>query len=85
MKSKRDEIRSVLNELFRETFDDDSIEISDETTAEDIDQWDSLMHITLVVAMEKQFGFQLNAEEVGQLKNVGEMLDILEHRLTRLS
>ena len=83
MNNNRDELKRRLNEVFRETFDDDSLEIYGEMTARDVEEWDSLMHITLVVATEKEFGLQLNAAEVGQLKNVGEMLDILEQRATK--
>jgi len=83
MKDKTGEIRRRLNRVFQETFDDESIEIFDEMTAADLDEWDSLMHITLVVAVEKEFGLQLNAQEVGQLQNVGQMLRILEERATK--
>lgn len=69
--------------MFREVFDDDSIEIFDEMTAKDIPEWDSLMHIILVVAVEKEFIVRLNAAQVGQLKNVGEMLDLLEKHNNR--
>lgn len=80
MSTKRDEIRTRLNRVFCEVFDDDEIAIFDEMTADDIDEWDSLMHITLVVACEKEFGVRLNASEVGKLDNVGAMLTLLEER-----
>jgi len=76
-------IKTRLNRVFREVFDDDSIEIFDEMTAKDIPEWDSLMHIILVVAVEKEFIVRLNAAQVGQLKNVGEMLDLLEKHNNR--
>lgn len=82
MSQKRDVLKNRLNQIFRETFDDDRIEIFDAMTAKDLAEWDSLMHITLVVATEKEFGLELNADEVGKLKNVGEMLDLLEKRAT---
>lgn len=56
------------------------MEVFNEMTANDVPAWDSLMQITLVVSIEKEFQIRLKAEEVGQLKNVGEMLDILEKR-----
>ncbi len=83
MKNNREELKRRLNEVFRETFDDESLEIYEAMTARDVEEWDSLMHITLVVATEKEFGLQLNAAEVGRLKNVGEMLDILDERATK--
>lgn len=79
----RAEIQQRLNKVFREVFDDDSLEIFDEMTAKDITDWDSLTHIILVVAVEKEFNVRLNAAEVGNLKNVGGMLDLLAERSTR--
>lgn len=73
----RDSAKSRLNEIFREVFDDDSIEIREDMTAGDIDEWDSLSHITLVLSVEKEFGVRLNAAEVGGLANVGKMIDLL--------
>jgi len=77
---KRKAIRERLNVVFQEVFDDDAIEIFDEMTAEDIDEWDSLMHITLVVAVEKEFDVRLNAAEIGKLENVGAMISLLQNR-----
>jgi acyl carrier protein len=79
----RDEVRGRLQEVFREVFDDDTIAINDETISGDIDEWDSLMHITLVVATESEFGLRLNAAEVGKLANVGSLIDILVERGTQ--
>ncbi len=81
MEAKRNEIKKRLNRVFGEVFDDEKIEIFDEMTAKDIGEWDSLMHIVLVVATEKEFKVTLNAAEVGELKNVGEMLDLLCERV----
>lgn len=78
----RNPVRSRLNKIFREVFDDDSIEIKEDMTAEDIDEWDSLSHITLVLSVEKEFGIRLNAAEVGGLANVGQMIDLLVQRAT---
>ncbi|MDD5422649.1 MAG: acyl carrier protein [Candidatus Omnitrophota bacterium] len=83
MTGKRDSIKERLNGIFREVFDDDTIEISDTMTAKDIAEWDSLNHIVLVVAVEKEFGLKLNAAEVGKLENVGSMLTLLEGRATK--
>ena len=83
MDRARSVIQSRLNKVFQEVFDDESIVIFEEMTAKDLTEWDSLMHITLVVAVEKEFGMRLNASEVGKLENVGKMLDILVQRCTR--
>jgi acyl carrier protein len=71
------EIRRRLNGVFCDVFDDDKIEIFDAMTAADLPEWDSLMHITLVVAVEKEFKVRLNAAEVGGLANVGAFLELL--------
>jgi len=82
MMKKREQIRKRLTVIFREVFDDDDLEVFDGMTAEDIEEWDSLMHITLVMAIEKEFDIRLNAGEVGKLENVGAMMDILMARTT---
>ena len=78
----REELRQRLQQVFREVFDDEGIVIAEGTTAADVEEWDSLMHITLMVATEKEFGLRLNAAEVGKLANVGALLDILVTRST---
>jgi acyl carrier protein len=79
----RGAMQQRLQDVFRQVFDDETIVINDETTAKDIAEWDSLNHIILVVAAEKEFGLRLNAAEVGKLASVGALLDILVARSTR--
>lgn len=83
MHNNREKIKERLNRIFQEVFDDENIEIFDQMTAKDLEEWDSLMHITLVVASEKEFGLRLNAAEVGKLDNVGAMIDLLVARATK--
>jgi acyl carrier protein len=83
MTDRREQLKKRLNRVFQEVFEDKTIQITDAMTAKDIAEWDSLMHIALVVATEKEFGLRLNAAEVGKLQNVGAMLDILVERATR--
>lgn len=83
MSERRAVIKQRLNKVFQEVFEDDAIEIVEGLTAADIEEWDSLMHVTLVVAVEKEFGLRLNAAEVGKLENVGAMLTLLEERATK--
>lgn len=78
--TNRDDIRDRLQTVFRETFDDDAIELSDAMTAEDLDDWDSVSHISLVLAVERAFGVTLNAAEIGSLENVGAMIALLRAR-----
>jgi acyl carrier protein len=80
---RRDVLRQRLQQVFQEVFDDETIIIEEGTTAEDVDEWDSLTHIILIVATEKEFGLRLNAAEVGKLANVGALLDILVARSMR--
>ena len=75
-----DEIYERLNEVFRDVFDDDSIEVNENTTAADIEDWDSLNHITLIDAVESEFGVRFTMGEVSGMKNVGEMVKIIKER-----
>jgi acyl carrier protein len=67
-----------LKEVFLDVFDDDEIELSRDTTAADVDAWDSLMHVTLVLAIERQFGVRFSSTEVAQLVDIGELVDLVE-------
>ena len=75
-----DEILGRLTNVFRGTFDDDTIEISDATTAADIEEWDSLAHITLILGVEREFGIKFKAAEVGSFADVGEMIGLIAQR-----
>lgn len=77
---ERNEVFTKLNEIFRDYFDDESIELTDATTADDIEEWDSLEHINLIVAVEKAFGMKFTMGEVTTMKNVGAMVDIIIER-----
>ena len=74
---KREEIFEKLNEIFRNNFDDDEIELKNETSSADIDDWDSLEQINLVVAIQDAFKVKFNSDEVNAMKNVGEMVDFI--------
>ncbi len=74
----RQKIFERLNEIFRDVFDDQGITVGEKTTAADIEGWDSLTHITLLNAVEDEFDFSFNMKEVVKLKNVGDMVDIIE-------
>ncbi len=73
----REEVYERLNKVFRDVFDDEEITVNDETTADDIDDWDSFEHINLVVAVEDEFSFKIPMGKVITMKNVGEMVDII--------
>ena len=77
----REEIFAKLPSVFCDVFDIPSVEVSDRTTAEDIEEWDSLSHVQLVVAIEKAFGVKFTALEIMKWKNVGELVDSIAHKL----
>jgi len=76
----RDSVLEAAVEIFRDIFDDDSIIITDMTVAEDIEDWDSLEHINLVLALEDRFSLKFTMDEVIGMKNVGDMVDIVIER-----
>lgn len=77
----REEVYEKLNEVFWDVFDDETIRVNDQTTAADIEDWDSLEHINLAVAVEQKFNIKFKMGEVTNFKNVGEMVDIIMSRL----
>jgi acyl carrier protein len=72
-----EEIRDRLNRIFQHVFDDESIQIRDDMTADDIEEWDSLNHINLVVAVERSFRVKFTTKEVDGLANVGEFIALV--------
>ena len=71
---ERKEIFNKLSEIFIDVLDLDEVELTDETSANDIEEWDSLSHIQLIVAIEKAFGIKFTSLEIMKWKNVGEMV-----------
>lgn len=74
---KREEVFEKVQEIFRDVFDDEDLCITDETNSDDIEDWDSLEHIALVVSMEKEFGLKFDIKQVNKLENVGQMIDLI--------
>ena len=70
-----------LTTVFRDVFDEDDIVLEPTTTADDVDGWDSLNHIRLVLAVSKAFGVKFSAAEVGELKDVGEFVELIRTKL----
>lgn len=73
----RQEIFEKLNEVFSDVFDEE-ITVTDETTAADVEDWDSLTHITLISEVEDAFGIKISMKDVLGMNNVGELADIIE-------
>ena len=77
----REEVFEKLDQVFQDVFDEESLHVTDETTAADVDGWDSLEHIDLMASVERAFGIRFSMREITRMKNVGEMADlILEKR-----
>ena len=79
---KAEDISGRLTDVFRDVLDNNSIVLSRQTTAADIEDWDSLAHISLLVAIEKEFDIKLDLPEINQLQNVGDMLDLIQRKVS---
>ena len=77
----REEIYARLNEVSRDVFDRDDITVSDGTTAADVEGWDSLIHITLMDAVEEEFDIRFDMKTVVKMKNVGELVTAIEEKI----
>lgn len=77
-----EEIYAKLTPVFREVFDDDTIDVGPDTTAEDIEGWDSVNHIRLVVSIESEFDVRFTVEEMTSASNVGEFVVLIESKLS---
>ncbi len=69
-----------LQDIMRDVFDVDDLVISENATAEDVEEWDSLSHIRLIVAIEREFGFKFKNSEIESLKNVGDLLKLIQSK-----
>ncbi len=79
---EREEVFSKLNEIFEDVLDlDETPQLTDSTSANDIEEWDSLSHIQLIVAIEKAFKLKFTSQEILKWNNVGEMVDTITSRL----
>jgi len=77
----KDQIYEQLNDIFHDTFDDDSIRVTPETTAADVPDWDSVNHINLMVAVEARFKIKFKTAELESLHNVGHLVDLIQSKL----
>ena len=75
------DFHSRVEQIFREVFDNPSLQIFDAMQAKDVEGWDSLTHVTLIMAIEEAFGIQFSTREVMGFQNVGEMLACLRGKL----
>ena len=78
---ERKDILSQIKDIFIDTLDNEEIVIEETTQATDVDEWDSLTHIMLVVAIEKNFKMKFNSAEILSWKNIGEMVNCVEGKI----
>ncbi len=81
MSEVNQEILGQVEEIFLDTFTDDSFEFSLEVQSEDIEEWDSLTHIRLLTALESEFGFQFDIEEIERLNSVSAIVETIQKKL----
>ena len=74
---ERNEVLKKITEIARDVFDNEEVEIAEETTAADIEEWDSLSHLSLVSDIEGEFGIKFTLAEISGVKNVGKLIDAL--------
>jgi len=77
----REEVLNGVQEIFRDIFDEDDMVIENSTSSDDVEDWDSLNHINLVSAIEKEFKIKFALEELMTLKDVGAMVDLMVEKL----
>ena len=75
------QIYSRLARVFNEVFDDETIEVTPQLTAKDVDGWDSLTHIRLILSVEKEFKIRFTTSEIGNLENVGDLAALIRARV----
>lgn len=80
---ERSEIFKKVNEIFCDELDNEDIVLNDHTTADDVEEWDSLSHVQLIVAIEKAFGIKFTSNEILSWSNVGQLVDSIENRLKK--
>ena len=74
-------IYEKLTDIFRDVFDDDEIVVSKDLTAKDVDGWDSLTHIRLIITVEKAFKIKFSTSEIGKLEKVGDLVALIKTRV----
>jgi len=80
MSDANDAIRSRLTTVFRDVFDDDALVVHSAMTADDVDGWDSLTHVRLMLSVERAFATRFTASEIGRLKTVGDLIELIARK-----
>lgn len=77
----RDEIFEKIRDLCRVVFEDGELEVACETTAKDVEMWDSLTHVMLLSEIEREFGIKFKLDEMQKARNIGELVNIVESKV----
>ena len=77
----RNELLEAVAEILRDIFDDDTLEVTESTCSDDVEDWDSLEQINILVTIQDRFGIQFSLDDVSDLKDVGDTLDLIESKL----
>lgn len=77
----REELLETVAEILRDIFDDEELPVTEETSSADVEDWDSLEQINILVAIQDRFGIQFSLDDVKGLENVGDTLDLIERKL----
>ena len=77
---EKSEIESRLTPIFRDVFNDHALVVAEDMTAAEVPAWDSLSNINMIIAVEKTFGVKFSIKDVRNLKNVGELLDLIKRK-----
>lgn len=77
----KEEIKEQLTPIFRQTFSDPNLILTDEMSANDVEKWDSLTHMQLISNVEAKFGIKFKLKDLNKLKNVGSLVAIVESKL----
>ena len=81
-KPSREELLAKIRATLADLLDNKDLQISESTAADEVDDWDSINHVRLLIELERQLGFRFRADEAGGLKNVGELIDLVQAKLS---
>jgi acyl carrier protein len=78
--ASREELLTAIRDILADLLDNDSLHLTETTVAEDVEDWDSINHVKLLIALESRMGFRFSANEVEGLKNVGQLIDLIQRK-----
>ena len=79
----RTEILKKITDVLADVLDNDKLQLTEATTADSVEDWDSINHVRMLIALESDYGFQFETDEVGGVKDVGGLIDLVQSRLAK--